>query len=112
MVSWEEFREYIKWAYEIPQAPFPKSEQKSWIIIFDKIERYPFEVKREEIPEISRWPLRGFIPCKRLEILEKIREIAKAGLKKPKSEHNELIDIICQLGNMLGYTRVEGPCRY
>lgn len=112
LVDWEEFKVYLKQAYEVPQAPFPRAGQKSWIILFDKIKCYPVEVKKEEIPEIAKWPLRGFIPSKRLEVLEKIRKLATAKPTPSKSEHDELIDIICQLGSILGYTRVEGKCLY
>ena len=114
-VNAEEFKEYKPLAYETTKASFPRGEQRSWIIVFDKIRPYAKEVHQSEIEEIAHIPFRGFtlFTERYYNALEKIREKGRiVEVRPPKSFHDQLVDMICEIGKIMGYDRVEARFRH
>lgn len=48
-VDADEFERYKNLAYELPKAPFPKGDQKSWIIVFNNLKPYGVEVRKRDV---------------------------------------------------------------
>ena len=114
LVSAEEFERYRGRAYEVPKAPFPRGGERSWVIVFEDLKPYVEEIPKRDIPKFSSWPIKGFtyVTERHHDVLDYVR---RRGLREVaslegarKSEHDQLIDLLCELGSMLSYDRVEG----
>lgn len=56
-VGANEFKRYESMAYEVSKARFPKGDEWSYIILFDKLIKYPNRVKKSEVAVVKGWPL-------------------------------------------------------
>jgi hypothetical protein len=121
-VRGEEFATYASKAVEVPEVPFPKPGEVSWVIEFENLVRYERPVRLGDCGDVrtstsakplSERVLKGFTlirPTDVDRVLEAIR--TRAGYRPPRGRvgpsHEDLVKELLELGGWLGFvTRSE-----
>ncbi len=117
LVTGSEFRDkYAKLAVETQEVPFPKVDESSWIIVFDKLVQYEKPVKLSECSDVrtskskkplSKWVITG-ITLIRPEDAERFVEAIRAKAGHPERfeaqpSHNDLMNKLIEIGKWLGF---------
>jgi len=106
-------KEYKKWANLMYKPEELKPGEKAYAILFKEFKKYPRPVPKEECTDLrtsgsrvpfSSWVITGFKlirPQDAAPFIEAVR--SKASLKPERPPHNELVEAICELGELLGF---------
>jgi hypothetical protein len=116
-VGGEEFATYASRTVGVPEAPFPKPGEVSWVIEFENLVRYERPVRLGDCKDVrtstsakplSERVLKGFTlirPTDVDRVLEAIR--TRAGYRPPRgrvgSSHEDLVRELLELGEWLGF---------
>ncbi len=118
LVRGNEFRaKYANFAVEIPEAPFPRDNEITWIIIFDKLIPYQRFVRLSECSDarasssgkpLSEWLITGFTlisPEHSRTLIEAIKAKASAQPHETVVEvnHDTLVKELVEIGEWLGF---------
>jgi predicted transcriptional regulator len=127
LVKGSEFQAYASRAIEIPEVPFPRSDEASWIIEFENLVRYERPVKLSECRDIrtstsryplSEWKISGFTLIKPVDVGRVVEAIrGKAGYKPTQTAvlptptqalevrptHEDLVKELLELGEWLEF---------